>query len=560
VTRRGVRLLTLPLALTVTACGELDRGFHPAVDTDTIVYNMDSQPTSIDPARTTELISGALIQHVFEGLTATGANMEILPGVAERWDISEDGLTYDFHLRDDAEWSDGRPVTAHDFAYAWERVLTPETGAQYANLFWVIEGAEEFNTHDPDESEGPPPDISSVGFEVVDDHHLRVRLTRPVSYFLQLAAFMTFAPVRQDVIEEHGDAWTLRAETYIGNGAFTVTEYERDFMMRMRRNDTFWNRDAVEIENLVWYIIGDQLTEYIAYLTDSIDVTYGLPYANVPEIKERISEHLRVLPMAGTYFVGFNFRREPFDNPLVRRALGLAVDRERISEEVFERLRGPAFSWVPPGIPDADGATDFSDVTGGMLPNADVEAAREALAQAGYPNGEGFPEVTYAYNTHDDHRKIAERLQATWKRVLNIDIGLENQEWQVFHARRREGAFQFHRGGWIGDYVDPMTFLHIYLSYDGNNTLGYANSRYDSLVEAAQQTADREEYFRLCHEAEAVLIGEDMANIPIYHYAQEFLVNPALEGINVTPMGIVLFHSARWSVERLREEGVEVAG
>jgi oligopeptide transport system substrate-binding protein len=550
---RRTTALAAALLPALLACGDLERSLAPAADTRTIVYNIEEQPRSIDPALTTELISGSVIQHVFEGLTNLGPNVTVEPGVAERWEVSEDGLQYDFYLRDDSLWSDGLPVTAHDFVYSWTRVLTPETGAYYYSIMTCIENAEEFYGWEPDSGEPRP----TLGLEAITDHHLRVRLTHPVPFFLQLMAFMTYMPVRQDIIEEYGRTWELSKETYIGNGVYRMSEYERDYMIRMDLNPTHRDRETTAIENLVWYMIPDSQSEYIAYLTNSIDVTYGVPYPTLPEIRTRIPEHLQNLPWIGIYYVSFNHRpeRRAFQDVRVRRAFALALDRARIGLDVTEGTRRGAVTFVPPGIPDADYVSDFAANSGDLVPNFQPEEARRLLAEAGYPNGEGFPEVSYIFNTSVDHARVAEMMQAAWRRELNVDVNLENMEWQVYLDNRREGNFDFGRGGWLGDYVDPMTFLDIWMTHNSNNRNNYSNLEFDGLIEQAWQTRDRDEYFRLCHEAERSLLG-DGAAIPIYYYSNTFLQNPAIEGLNITPMGVMLFHDARWNPETLAEAGM----
>lgn len=549
------RAIALAAALlpALLACGELDRSLAPAADTHTIVYNIEEQPRSIDPALTTELISGSVIQHVFEGLTNLGPNVTVEPGVAERWDVSEDGLQCDFYLREDSLWSDGLPVTAHDFVYSWTRVLTPETGAYYYSIMTCIENAEEFYNWDPDSGEPRP----ELGIEAITDHHLRVRLTHPVPFFLQLMAFMTYMPVRQDIIEAHGRTWELSPETYIGNGVYRMTDYERDYMIRMDLNPVHRDRETTAIENLVWYMIADAQSEYIAYLTNSIDITYGVPYPTLPDIRAHIPEHLQNLPWIGIYYVSFNHRpeRRAFQDRRVRRAFALALDRARIGLEVTEGTRRGAVTFVPPGIPDADHVSDFAANSGDLVPNYQPDEARRLLAEAGYPNGEGFPEVSYIFNTSVDHARVAEMMQAAWRRELNIDVNLENMEWQVYLDNRREGNFDFGRGGWLGDYVDPMTFLDIWMTNNSNNRNGYSNPEFDRLIEQAWHTRDRDEYFRLCHEAEQSLL-EDGAAIPVYYYSNTFLQNPAIEGLNITPMGVMLFHDAHWNLETLAEAGL----
>lgn len=551
----NIRLALIPVVVVLAACGPLERDYRPTVDTETIVYNMESQPRSIDPALTTELISGAVIAHVFEGLTVLGPNMEVEPGVAERWDVSEDGLTYDFYLRDDAYWSDGVPVTAHDFIYAWTRVLEPETASLYSFIMMAIEGAEAYNTWDPDKTDEPKPSPDTLGFQAIDDHHIRIQLIRPVPYFLQLTAFMTYMPLRQDIIESAGRTWEHSPETIVGNGLYQVTEYERGYTIKMGINPYHRDADVPEIRHLIWYMIDDEQSEYTAYLINALDVTYGVPYPDLPEIRERLPEHLQSLPWIGIYYASFNHRpeRPAFHDPRVRRAFALALDRMRIADEVTEGSRPGATTFVPPGIPDPAGG-DFAANSGDLIPNYQPDEARRLLAEAGYPNGEGFPDVAYLFNTDSDHARIAERMQAAWRRELNVNVRLENQEWQVYLDSRREGNYDMGRGGWLGDYVDPMTFLDIWMTYNSTNRSQYSNPEFDRLVEQAWVTQDREEYFRICHEAERVLLA-DSAMIPIYYYRNTFLQSPALEGLYMTPMGIPLFQRCHWNTDKIESYG-----
>jgi oligopeptide transport system substrate-binding protein len=540
-------------ALTTFACRPLERDLRPAADTETLVYNMETQPRSIDPGNTSELISGSVISHAFEGLTTLGVGMTTEPGVAERWEISEDGLTYDFFLRDNAFWNDGQAVRAQDFEHGWKRVLDPELGSIYAFILMCIEGAEAYYEHEGSEEERPS--LDTIGVEVVNDQHLRVHLARPTPYFLQLTSFMTYMPVRRDIVEEHGDTWAINAESYVGNGLYRVTEYERGYQIRFEINPLHRDAETTAIKTMVWYMISESQAEYIAYLTNSIDMSYGVPYPDLPEIRETLPGHLNNAPWIGIYYVGFNFRegREAFQDVRVRRAFALALDRERIAAEVTEGTRPGAETYIPPGVPDADGS-DFAANAGPLIPNYLPDEARRLMAEAGYPDGQGFPPVTYLYNTDVDHARIAEFMQAAWRRELNVDVQLENQEWQVYLQNSRDGNFDFGRRSWLGDYVDPMTFLDIWMTDNSSNRNKYSNPEFDALVEQAWYTSDREEYFRLCHEAEHSLC-EDGALIPMYHYTNTYLRNPALEGVYVTPSGVQLFHDARWNEEMIEGAG-----
>jgi oligopeptide transport system substrate-binding protein len=305
-------------------------------------------------------------------------------------------------------------------------------------------------------------------------------------------------------------------------------------------------------------MISDAQAEFIAYKTNQIDVSYSINYSDVPEIRRDLAEHLEIWPYIGTYDVLFNTRRAPFDDVRIRRAFSLGFDRARLTREVTEDIRRPAFSWVPPGIKDADGVTDFVTVSGHVIPDDAAEEAQRLLAEAGYPNGEGFPTVQYLYNTGETHRQIAERLKADWERVLNVHVELVNQESQVHSANVDSGNFQMTRSSWFGDYSDPMTFLDMWMTGNGNNRSDYSNPEYDALVTVAQHTVDRGEYFRLCHEAERMILDNGVI-APVMFYSNEFLKNPALEGMIATPEGGLYFHHAHWNHERLREASVEAS-
>lgn len=557
-------------ALALAACERGERGLAPAVDVHTVIYNMSEQPQFIDPCFNHTIGGGNVISNCFEGLTRVEPGGGIGPGVAASWEVSADGLTWDFTLRPSARWSDGRPVVAEDFRYAWLRVLEPRHAAAYAVFLYPIAGAEDYNkrvTLDP----------SAVGIDAVDDHHLRLRLVRPVPYLEELLSFGTFMPVRRDVVEAAALAsgfaspelaatrWTLQHETYIGNGAFMMDAYERGHIIEFVPNPEYWDRGSIRLDRVRYLLIDSAQSEYIAYRTGQIDVTYAIPYADLPQIREAMPGHLVSAPYIGIYYVAFNFRRPPFDDVRVRRAFSLAFDRDAIRREVNEGMCYTAHSFVPLGIRDADGVTEFCEVSGPLIPNQDIEEARRLLAEAGYPGGRGFQTrsatgepipTEYLYNTSERHKQVAERLQNMWRNALGVDVELVNKEAQVFFSDRDHYNFTFARSAWIGDFSDPMTFLETYLSDSGNNRSGYASERYDALIREAMNTPGRERYFELCHEAERVLF-EDAVLAPIWFYTNDFLMNPAIEGALIQPTGGVYFQYADWDREMLRAAGLE---
>jgi oligopeptide transport system substrate-binding protein len=465
------------------------------------IFLLGAEPETIDPALVSGNPGGRVCSNIFEGLTFRHPETLVpQPGMAERWDLSEDGRTYVFHLRR-AVWSDGEPLTAHDFAYAWERVLNPETASKYANLLYPILNAEEYNS-------GAIPDPGQLGFTALDDHTLRVQLHSPCAYFLDLCNFYTLLPTPRHVIEEHGDRWT-RTENIVSNGAFTLEEWYLNRSILFRKNPLYWNADAIALD-LAQAIPSDNINaSFNLYMSGILDWTDsgGTPQFVMDELKKRADFHVK--PYFCTYFYRFNVTRPPLDDPRVRKAMFLAMDRSDIVKYVTKAGQEPAQSLVPPGVPGYEGA---------RLPERNVEEARRLFAEAGYPGGKGFPKIEVLFNTSESHKNIAEVLQQQWKEALGIEVGLVNQEWKVFLATTRAIEFDISRGSWIGDYLDPNTFLDLWTTTNANNRTGFTDPAYDALINRAARTVDAEERFELLRRAEEWVTNEEMIILPVYYY------------------------------------------
>lgn len=481
---------------------------EPAKEVEQVMYwNIGADPKTLDPGLNGAVDGGHVINNTFEGLMReVEGNLE--PAMAESYEVSEDGLTYTFHMREDAKWSDGKPVTANDFEYAWNRVLDPVTASEYS---WIY-GEANLDT-----------------FEAKDEKTFVVTLKAPTPWFLGLTTFYTFFPVREDMVaaKEEG-LWAKDGELAISNGPFKLTEYENGEKLVLEKNENYWRADEVKLEKIVGRMIVDVSTALTAYRSGEFDILDDVPTAEVPGlIAEEPTFH--IFPALGTYYYSFNLDVEPLDNLDVRRALTLAIDRKAIVETVTKAGQLPASTMIPDSLKDAEG-NQFNEMTGdyGITPTADVETAKKLLADAGYPNGEGFPKLELMYNTNEGHQKVAEAIQEMWKTNLGIDVTLTNQEWAVFQDSRKQGAFEIARGGWIGDYRDPLTFLGMYRSDSPQNYGDWVSEEYDQLI-ADSMTAPGQERFEMLFKADKLLM-EDAVILPIYYYTESKMISNDVKG------------------------------
>ena len=465
-------------------------------------------------------------------------NGEVENGIAEGYEVSEDGLVYTFHIRDNAKWSDGEDVTAKDFEYAWKRALNPNTAAEYAYQLFYIKNGEAYNKGEAS--------ADDVGIKVVDNKTIEVTLESAVPYFVSLLAMPVYYPVRQDIIEENGDKWALSPETYVSNGPFKMTEWSEKESMTFIKNENYWDADNVKLETLVFRLIDDQTTTLSAFKNGELDIMEQPP---TTEIQSLIDEGVaKVYPYLGTYFYMVNVSGKGLSSEAVdalqdvrvRKALSLAIDRNLITEKVSMGGEIPATSYVPEGVKDTQGNTfhkDYSSVT------TNIEEAKKLLEEAGYPNGQGFPTITFTYNTASNNQMIAQAIQDMWKTNLGINVELKNEEWAVFQTTRNNFQYEVCRHGWIGDYNDPMTFLDMWVTASGQNNAGYSNEEYDSLIAQAKSEQDGEKRTELLRKAEDILM-DDMAIIPIYYYTNIVCANDNVKGYVKSPLGSMLFRQA----------------
>lgn len=507
--------------LAASGCAERQTNVERGNSEGVIYLANGDEPESLDIHLSTGSPDYNITMNLFEGLTRLNPQtLEPEPGVAERWEISEDGTRYRFFLRENARWSNGEPVSAQDFVFAWRRGLTPTFPHLYAYMMYVIKNAERFN-------KGEITDFEQVGIKAVNDRELLVELENPTPYFLQLLNHHSFYPLPEEVVLAHGaiddanNRW-IRPENMVANGAFRLTRWEINNVIELTKNPHYWDADNVRLNGAQFFPIEDKDSEERAFRSGQVHAT-NTPQMAVEKIAVYQAENpqvLRAVRTYATYFYEFNNEVKPLDQVAVRRALSMAIDREALVKNVTKGNESPAHNLVPPDPNGFQPKQYFKD---------DVAEARRLLAEAGYPNGQGFPRLTLLYNNDTVHRQVALAVQQMWRVNLGIDVQLENQEWKVYINTRNSGVHQIARAGWVADYVDPSNFFEVYLSYGGNNRARWRNSTYDQLVEAAGRTGDQAERFKLFEQASQIL-AEDMPIAPVFYYTDLNLVSTAVKG------------------------------
>ena len=514
--------ILLVTCVTLTGCGSSETNVVSGNKSGTLYWGNGTEPQSLDPQIATGVPEHHVISAVMEGLVLKDRKtLEPRPGVAKTWDISNDGRVYTFYLRENAKWSNGDAHTAHDYVWSWWRALQTTLGNQYAYMLFPIKNAKRYY-------DGETSDFSDVGVKAIDNRTLQVTLTNPTPYFLQLLDHYSLFPVHQATIEkfgradERGTRWSYEGNL-VGNGPYKLEEWKINRHITVTKNPYYWDEANVSINSIVFKPVDNAVTEERMFRAGALHVTSSIPADKIAIYQEKSAPELKITPYLGTYFYRLNINTPQLQDKRVRRALGMAIDRKQLVDNITKGGQIPAYTMTPPG-------------TMGYFPestlNFDPEAAKRLLAEAGYPNGEGFPPIEILYNTNEGHRKVAVALQEMWKNYLNIDIKLLNQEWKVYLATESAGDYQISRGGWIGDYVDPNNFLDMFLCNGGNNRTGWCNEEYDRLIlEVAPSQSSHEQRLKIFQQAETMLL-EDMPIIPVYTYTSIKLLHPSVRNFD----------------------------
>lgn len=495
-----------------------------------LYVNNGTEPTSFDPSIGFDSVSWTPLNNLMEGLTRLDEDSVAVAGTAEDWDISDDGLTYTFYIREDANWSNGDPVVAEDFVHAWKHMLNPDTGSPAAFLAYFIEGGEAYN-----EGEGSPDDVNVTA---VDDKTLEVVLEAPTGFFLDLLTNPAFFPINHKVAEETPD-WHAEADTFVSNGPFMLESWDHDSEMVFVRNEEYWDAGAVNLDQIHWAMVNDDNTQYQMFESGDLDLG-SIP----PELSDELidGDNVFIGDQGGLEFFRFNVTEEPFQNKKIRQAFAYAINREDIAEYVVKNRVEPAYGFISPGYTTPTGE-DFRDINGDLVtfdPDKAQELLEEGMAEEGYDE---LPEVVLSYNTSDTHKAVAETMQDMLDDNLGVEVTLENQEWAVFAEAQQNLELQFSRSSFINDYNDPINFLESFITDSYMNRTGFSSDEYDELIEKGKTETDEEKRWEYMYEAEK-LLADEMIAMPIRYYNTVSLEADGVTGIIRHPVGYTDFKYA----------------
>jgi oligopeptide transport system substrate-binding protein len=582
--------------------------FHPEPPADFTFVN-PAECKSLDPALVTGQLEGRILDGLFEGLTTSDPEtLEPRPGMAERWEVSDDKLTYTFHIRDNAKWTDGSPVMAHDFLWSHRRLLDAMTASEYAYQLFYLKNGEKYCTgrvaagdrvevelnerpagvlpfargkllkgrlvsvtpafpSSPTEESSTPKrvyvvdiegrqrtfepvdgpngcqrvllDFDEVGCKVIDAHTYQMTLENPTPYFLELTSMYPLYPVNPRCVETYGYPGWVRPETIVTNGPFRLESRKIRERIRLVKNDNYWDHANIKVNTIDAIVVESDTTALNLYLTGRADWIQSVPATIVKQLIANYKDDFKPIASFQLYFYRMNVTKPPLDNRLVRKALALATNKQEIVEGVTRAGEIPARSLVPPVIKRY---SPFQDYEPSLAGEFNPDEARRLLAQAGYPGGRGFPKLSILFNSDETHQRIAELVQRQWKETLGIDVRLDNQEWNAYQAAERKLDYMVDRAGWVGDYVDPNTFLDMWVTDGGNNRTGWGNPHFDELIRAAERERDPKKRLRMLHDAEAIFM-DDSPIIPIYYALAKNMVRPYVRGLS----GNVLdTHPLKW--------------
>ena len=519
--RKTVAILSaVSLLLTVVLSG-CSSGAEPKEGV--LNLNITGEPTSLDPAQAFDEDSMDITHNLFVGLMRLDENHQPRPAIAEKVDKSEDGLTYTFTLKQ-TKWSDGSPLTAHDFEYAWKRVLNPKTASKAAFLLYFIKGAEAYN-----QGKGS---ADEVGVQALDDDTLRVKLEKPTPSFLELTAYPVYAPVSKQAHEKNPDMFQ-NANNYVSNGAFQLAEWRHSNYVKITKNENFYKSDEVKLDGIHFSVITDNQTVYQMFQTKKLDV---VGKSSIPgEILTSLirEEKVKILEGSGLSFFRFNVEEEPFTNKKIRQAFALAIDRKLITEEIVGSGEQPAYAYVAPSVPG-----NFRGEGGNLISDGQYEKARQLLAEGMKEEGwDQLPPVTLMYsNATDKNKKVVEAVQEMYRKHLGVEIKLQAKEKKVYYADQENIRFVMSTSSFLADYNDAYNYLESFQTGHLMNRTNWSNDKYDALLKQAAQTDDPEIRKKHLHEAEKILF-EEMPVFPLYYYNTAFIEQPGVGGIIRHPVG-----------------------
>ena len=552
-----VAALAIAGAMALSGCGGSKSGGEGTKSGDTtqtaagkkiLTIQLGPDVESIDPALNSAVDGANYILFAFDNLLKMDKDGKVVPGLAEKYEVSDDQLTWTFHLRDGLKWSDGSALTAEDFVYSWQRLVDPNVAAPYAQtVLGMVEGYDDaIGRPDADGNTTVDPDPTKLKVEAPDEKTLIVHMAKPTPYFDKLAAFVSLSPVKKDVVEANPDGWSIDPKTYISTGPFKLTGWEPGSYLMFEKNENYWDADSIKLDGIKCLLMQDQNATFSAYESGDALMIKDVPTQEITTLKERSDFHID--PILGTYYLDLNTTLDEFKDPKVREALSLALDRKYISETITSGTYTPASGFVSEGVTDWNGTAWQDNITDkSAYINIDDHAgnlakAKELLKEAGYENGVGLPEMVYSTNDASYHKKIAEYLQQAWGE-LGLKVQVNIVEWKSFTPQRRSGNYQIARDGWVMDYNDPSNILELALTGNGNNNAKYSNPEFDALMSKAATEKDPQTRFGYLHQAEDFIM-KDTAMVPLLYYNDFYLQSDKITGSWHSPDGFWHFEYA----------------
>lgn len=516
----SILLLCIIAAAGLSGCSTVGGG--PVKDT--LRINLGTEPPSLDWHRSTDTTSFDVISNIMIGLSQYTAKLTCDPGIASKWDVEDGGKRYVFHINPNARWSDGKPVTAYDFDWAWERLLNPETGAEYASFLYDVVGAKEYNTKQLT-------DRTKLGFHAVDEKTFVVQLKRPAAYFIYLTAFAPTYPMRKDVVEKFGDRWT-EPENIVTAGPFVLKSWQHEYKIELDSNPQFVYGEP-KLKHIRMFMVPEQSTAFALYENNELDYIDNRSFSTPDVERFRNSPEYHNFALLRNTYLGFNTTKKPFTDPRVRLAFSMAIDRS-VFPRILRRGEKPLFTWIPPALPgySADSAVKF-----------DIPKARQLLKEAGYPEGKGLPPIDFYYPNREDVRLIVEAVQDQLKRNLGVRVSLQNMEWKVYLQTLNQDAPPVYRGTWGADFPDPETFGNLFTSTNGNNDTKWKNAEYDRLIEQAEGEQEPAKRYALYAQADKLLCTVEAPIAPIFSATQNIMIKPWVNGIAMNPLDLQFFQN-----------------
>ena len=555
-----VAALAIAGAMALSGCGGAKSGNDSAADSKSVqsdgaktgkkilTVQLGPDVETIDPALNSAVDGANYILFAFDNLLKMDKDGKVVPGLAEKYEVSDDQLTWTFHLRDGLKWSDGSALTADDFVYSWQRLVDPNVAAPYAQtVLGMVEGYDDaIGRPDADGNTTVDSDPTKLKVEAPDEKTLIVHMAKPTPYFDKLAAFVSLSPVKKDVVEANPDGWSIDPKTYISTGPFKLTGWEPGSYLMFEKNENYWDADSIKLDGIKCLLMQDQNATFSAYESGDALMIKDVPTQEITTLKERSDFHID--PILGTSYLDLNTTLDEFKDPKVREALSLALDRKYISETITSGTYTPASGFVSEGVTDWNGTAWQDNITDkSAYINIDDHAgnlakAKELLKEAGYENGVGLPEMVYSTNDASYHKKIAEYLQQAWGE-LGLKVQVNIVEWKSFTPQRRSGNYQIARDGWVMDYNDPSNILELALTGNGNNNAKYSNPEFDALMSKAATEKDPQTRFGYLHQAEDFIM-KDTAMVPLLYYNDFYLQSDKITGSWHSPDGFWHFEYA----------------